>query len=62
MSEKFSNHPERRTSATTIDTESCDLKTSEGGRAARLTVAGSVLVYYASFGVMSSFGYFQDCK
>jgi hypothetical protein len=32
----------------------------EGGRAAWLTVVGSVLVYYSSFGIINSFGFFQD--
>ncbi|KAF2705024.1 MFS general substrate transporter [Pleomassaria siparia CBS 279.74] len=31
----------------------------EGGRAAWLTVLGSVLVYYSSFGIINSFGFFQ---
>ncbi|KAB2571922.1 Aspyridones efflux protein apdF [Lasiodiplodia theobromae] len=32
----------------------------EGGLRAWLTVVGSALVYFASFGFMNSFGYFQD--
>ncbi|KAL1639397.1 hypothetical protein SLS58_007978 [Diplodia intermedia] len=32
----------------------------EGGLHAWLTVVGSALVYFASFGFMNSFGYFQD--
>ncbi|KAJ4355487.1 uncharacterized protein N0V89_003503 [Didymosphaeria variabile] len=32
----------------------------EGGARAWLTVVGSALVYFASFGFMNSFGYFQD--
>jgi hypothetical protein len=51
---------ERRPSECTTDTESCTLKHFEGGRAAWCTVAGSALVYYASFGIMNSFGFFQD--
>jgi MCP family monocarboxylic acid transporter-like MFS transporter 10 len=52
---------ERRASESTTDTESaCELKQYEGGRAAWCTVAGSILVYYSSFGIMNSFGFFQD--
>jgi MFS transporter, MCT family, solute carrier family 16 (monocarboxylic acid transporters), member 10 len=36
-----------------------DVKQSEHTRQAWLTVAGSVLVYFVSFGFMTSFGYFQ---
>ncbi|KAA8617864.1 hypothetical protein PtrV1_09371 [Pyrenophora tritici-repentis] len=32
----------------------------EGGTRAWLTVVGSALVYFASFGFMNSFGFFQD--
>lgn len=32
----------------------------EGGAEAWLTVAGSALVYFASFGFINSFGFFQD--
>lgn len=32
----------------------------EGGTQAWLTIVGSALVYFASFGFMNSFGYFQD--
>lgn len=32
----------------------------EGGLRAWLTVVGSALIYFASFGFMNSFGYFQD--
>jgi MFS family permease len=58
MTEKIIN--ERRPSESTTDTEKCEVKQSEGGRAAWCTVAGSALVYYASFGIMNSFGFFQD--
>ncbi|KAF1914042.1 major facilitator superfamily domain-containing protein [Ampelomyces quisqualis] len=58
LTEKTIN--ERRPSGSTTDTESCTLKHFEGGRAAWCTVAGSGLVYYASFGIMNSFGFFQD--
>ena len=50
----------RRPSESTTDTEPYKLKHCEGGRAAWCTVAGSVLVYYSSFGIMNSFGFFQD--
>lgn len=39
--------------------ESCDERI-EGGIHAWLTVAGSALVYFASFGFINSFGFFQD--
>lgn len=58
MTEKSIN--ERRPSEITLDSESGKLKHYEGGRAAWCTVAGSALVYYASFGIMNSFGFFQD--
>lgn len=32
----------------------------EGGREAWLTVLGSFLVYYSSFGIINSFGFFQN--
>ncbi|KAL7928086.1 MFS general substrate transporter [Trichoderma chlorosporum] len=35
-------------------------ESSEGGKQAWLAVAGSFLVYFASFGVVNSFGYFQN--
>lgn len=33
---------------------------SEGGLRAWLTVAGSALVYFATFGIINSFGFFQE--
>ncbi|KAF2818719.1 MFS general substrate transporter [Ophiobolus disseminans] len=64
MPEKMLNDVGRRLTDSTVDTESGELKLKpdegEGGRAAWLTVAGSILVYYSSFGVMNSFGFFQD--
>jgi MCP family monocarboxylic acid transporter-like MFS transporter 10 len=61
MTEKISKSDiERCTSNISIGTESCELKRREGGRAAWLTVVGSILVYYASFGIMNSFGFFQN--
>ena len=41
------------------DTTSTDTEPEEGGLRAWLTVLGSALVYFASFGFMNSFGYFQ---
>lgn len=35
-------------------------KREEGSREAWLTVAGSFLVYYSSYGIINSFGFFQD--
>lgn len=32
----------------------------DGGKQAWLTIAGSFLVYYSSFGLLNSFGFFQD--
>lgn len=49
-----------------VDTESvtdtmCSYtKYPEGGKDAWLTVVGSFLVYYSSFGIINSFGFFQD--
>lgn len=40
-------------------TTSTDTEPKEGGLRAWLTVLGSALVYFASFGFMNSFGYFQ---
>lgn len=60
MMEKNSDSCARRPSGSTTDSESCELKEREGDRAAWLTVLGSVLVYYASFGIMNSFGFFQN--
>jgi MCP family monocarboxylic acid transporter-like MFS transporter 10 len=60
MAEKTTETLGHRNTESTTDTESCKLQQREGGRAAWFTVAGSVLVYYASFGVMNSFGFFQN--
>lgn len=60
MAEKTMDTFGRHNTESTTDTESCKLQEREGGRAAWLTVAGSILVYYASFGVMNSFGFFQN--
>lgn len=51
---------ERRASDSTADTEACNIEENEGGASAWLTVAGSFLVYYSSFGVINSFGFFQN--
>jgi len=60
MSEKISSCNERPPSNITIDLESSKPKRREGGRAAWLTVFGSILVYYSSFGILNSFGFFQN--
>ncbi|KAF2845334.1 MFS general substrate transporter [Plenodomus tracheiphilus IPT5] len=60
MSEKSCDSLEHLPSESTTDTESCEVKEREGGGAAWFTVLGSILVYYASFGVMNSFGFFQN--
>jgi MCP family monocarboxylic acid transporter-like MFS transporter 10 len=60
MSEKLSSNLECHPSESTNDTEACEVKGHEGGCTAWLTVLGSILVYYASFGIMNSFGFFQD--
>jgi MFS family permease len=60
MSEKFHSSIERRASESTADSELCVIKQREGGRAAWMTVAGSVLVYYSSMGVLNSFGFFNN--
>ncbi|CAN9319547.1 unnamed protein product [Alternaria alternata] len=60
MPEKLPSILGRSPSQSTEDTESKKLQGHDGGRAAWLTVAGSILVYYASFGVMNSFGFFQN--
>src|SRR3954470_21497238 len=51
---------ERRVSDSTTDAEGCKIEENEGGANAWLTVAGSFLVYYSSFGVINSFGFFQN--
>ncbi|KAI4670315.1 uncharacterized protein J4E79_000596 [Alternaria viburni] len=60
MTEKTIDTIGRHDTESSTDTESCKLQVREGGRAAWLTVFGSILVYYASFGVMNSFGFFQN--
>jgi MCP family monocarboxylic acid transporter-like MFS transporter 10 len=60
MPEKLPSILGRSPSQSTEETESKKLQEHDGGRAAWLTVAGSILVYYASFGVMNSFGFFQN--
>lgn len=39
--------------------ESCDQR-NEGGSEAWLTVLGSALIYFASFGFINTFGFFQN--
>lgn len=61
MSEKSHNSVERRASDSTAESETCVIKEErEGGVAAWLTVVGSILVYYASMGVLNSFGFFNN--
>lgn len=60
MSEKNCDSFKRLPSGSTTDTESCKMGEREGGAVAWFTVLGSILVYYASFGVMNSFGFFQN--
>ena len=43
-----------------ISTEEEPEPPSEGGTRAWLTVGGSALVYFATFGIINSFGFFQD--
>ncbi|KAF3004198.1 hypothetical protein E8E13_006662 [Curvularia kusanoi] len=60
MTEK-SNSIERRGSDSTDNSETCVTKEQrEGGVAAWMTVVGAVLVYYASVGFVSSFGFFNN--
>lgn len=37
-----------------------DVKEKDGGLQGWLTVAGSSLVYFSAFGIINSFGFFQD--
>lgn len=62
MTEKLHNSIERRDSGSTDDPETCVTKKEqrEGGLAAWMTVVGAVLVYYASVGFVSSFGFFNN--
>jgi MCP family monocarboxylic acid transporter-like MFS transporter 10 len=60
MTEKTQCSTQRRPSEGTVDKESCTTKVQEGGCTAWFTILGSVLVYYASFGILNSFGFFQD--
>ncbi|KAI8938728.1 hypothetical protein NX059_004596 [Plenodomus lindquistii] len=60
MSEKIRDSFDRLSSEGNTDIESCETQEHEGGPTAWFTVLGSILVYYASFGVMNSFGFFQN--
>jgi MCP family monocarboxylic acid transporter-like MFS transporter 10 len=51
---------EERREDCTVDAELREKRKREGGGEAWLTVVGSLLVYYSSFGIMNSFGFFQD--
>ncbi|KAF2476628.1 MFS general substrate transporter [Lindgomyces ingoldianus] len=46
--------------ASSIDSESCTTNAVEGGVEGWLTIVGSALVYYSSFGIINSFGFFQS--
>jgi MCP family monocarboxylic acid transporter-like MFS transporter 10 len=63
MAEKVTSSPYIDTASTT-DTESNlskhDTTHQDVGKQAWLTVVGSFLVYYSSFGLLNSFGFFQD--
>jgi len=65
MAEKFGARVKRpRCNTTSMIDTSCSrveeqLQHREGGREAWLTVLGSFLVYYASYGLINSFGFFQ---
>lgn len=62
MTEKSHNSIERRDSGSTDDPETCvtEKEQLEGGVAAWMTVVGAVLVYFASVGFVSSFGFFNN--
>ncbi|KAF2656732.1 MFS general substrate transporter [Lophiostoma macrostomum CBS 122681] len=51
---------EHRENDSTTDTESYSLKANENNPQAWLTVLGSFLIYYSSYGLINSFGFFQD--
>lgn len=52
--------PDSVATLTGDDVVARETEPQEGGTRAWLTVVGSALVYFASFGFMNSFGYFQD--
>jgi hypothetical protein len=66
MAEKLSEYLARpsRDTASTTDTDCSHIKEQpqlkEGGTEAWLTLLGSFLVYYSSYGALNSFGFFQD--
>jgi len=60
MTETNSTETELRREGSDTDTDSCEKRSHEGGGEAWRTVVGSLLVYYSSFGIMNSFGFFQD--
>lgn len=56
-------HPgsyECKSSNATVETESLELKHTEGDVASWLTVLGSILIYYSSYGILNSFGFFLN--
>ena len=58
--QKSSLPPETASSICILTESASETLEREGGRAAWLTVTGSVLVYYSSFGIINSFGFFQE--
>lgn len=58
--EAHSSSYERKSSNATIDTESLEHEQKEGDLSSWLTVLGSVLIYYSSFGILNSFGFFLN--
>ncbi|KAF2877222.1 major facilitator superfamily domain-containing protein [Massariosphaeria phaeospora] len=60
MTTETSKNMDRRVSESTQDTEPQCSQEREGGKSAWLTVLGSFLVYYSSYGVLNSFGFFND--
>ena len=54
--------PSKSSFDTSSDTESerSYTKHEDGGKEAWLTVLGSFLIYYSSYGIINSFGFFQD--
>ena len=60
MSEKATVGSTTNAPESVTDTESSESKERETSRPAYLTILGSILVCYASSGLTSSFGFFQD--
>ena len=60
MFEKYCDRTKQPQPEETSDIKTCGTGNSEDGIDAWLTVVGSIFVYYASFGIMNSFGFFQS--